>query len=208
MVDFLHRLPAQTPTVLAVQKDIQKSYADIRGAAMAAYINARAQKLIDNSKTSQFGMQPPSFEYIISSIFDGVKVNMLLCIGGRENDSYLVTKIELALALQFFPPFTTNYIFRCLVSNPLSTFLEAGQQINNNVKRNLTATISIAFESFSALTSRQDAFEETIRQKTSRKENEFGDLIHAFRATCMRSLPEFLEELNVRIINLLRSLSF
>lgn len=40
-------------------------------------------------------------------------------------------------------------------------------------------------------------FEQEIRHKAGRKENELGDLLHALRATCLTSLPEFLEEVKV-----------
>jgi len=37
-------------------------------------------------------------------------------------------------------------------------------------------------------------FDEWVRQKASRKENELGDLLHAFRGSCLRSLPEMIDE--------------
>jgi exocyst complex protein 7 len=55
----------------------------------------------------------------------------------------------------------------------------------------------VAFQSFAALEARKMQFEQEIRHKAGRKENELGDLLHALRATCLTSLPEFLEEVKV-----------
>lgn len=34
-----------------------------------------------------------------------------------------------------------------------------------------------------------------MRQRTGRKENELGDMVHSLRALCLRSFPEFLMEI-------------
>lgn len=44
------------------------------------------------------------------------------------------------------------------------------------------------------LPNRIDTFEDWIRSKSGRKENELSQLCHAFKASCLRALPEFLEE--------------
>lgn len=56
--------------------------------------------------------------------------------------------------------------------------------------------MGIAFTCFveMSLPDRKDIFEDWIRSKSGRKENELAQLSHAFRGSCLRSLPEFLEE--------------
>jgi exocyst complex protein 7 len=40
-------------------------------------------------------------------------------------------------------------------------------------------------------------FEEWIRAKAGRKDNEVGELLHAFRGSCLTSLPEFIDDTKV-----------
>lgn len=54
--------------------------------------------------------------------------------------------------------------------------------------------VGTAFNIFTTLSEHVDLFDDWVRQKASRKENELGDLLHAFRGSCLRSLPEMIEE--------------
>lgn len=73
-----------------------------------------------------------------------------------------------------------------------------GQTLNGKLKRSLTSLAAIAFHLFGELQERQPEFDEWFRSKCSRKENELGDLAHAFRGTCLTSLPEKVQEIRVR----------
>lgn len=81
----------------------------------------------------------------------------------------------------------------------LTIFTATATAINGSVKRTLTsnaASVGIAFTCYGELTapSRVDTFEDWIRSKSGTKENVLNQLSHAFRGSCLRSLPEFLEE--------------
>lgn len=73
-----------------------------------------------------------------------------------------------------------------------------GHQLNTLIKQTLASTVYIAFASFTELEERLPEFEEWIRVRGHRKDNELGELLHAFRGSCLRSLPEFLDETKVR----------
>ena len=65
------------------------------------------------------------------------------------------------------------------------------------IKKSLHSLISIAFASFSELQERSPEFEDWIRVKAGRKDNEVGELLHAFRGSCLSSLPEFIDDTQV-----------
>lgn len=80
-----------------------------------------------------------------------------------------------------------------------------GQSLNAIVKRSLSSTVGIAWRCFADLQAHSDVFDDWIRAKASRKDNELGELLHAFRGSCLRSLPEFIEDTKVRSsVSLLR----
>ena len=81
----------------------------------------------------------------------------------------------------------------------MTIFTATGTAINASLKRTLTTnatSVGVAFTCYVELTapSRIDTFEDWIRSKSGRKDNELNQMSHAFKGSCLRSLPEFLEE--------------
>ncbi|GAA5839096.1 hypothetical protein JCM11251_003675 [Rhodosporidiobolus azoricus] len=86
-------------------------------------------------------------------------------------------------------------IYSLLLPPSLSLLSTTGTNLNSLIKKTPQhALIPLAFASFVELSERNGEFEEWVRAKAGRKENEVGELQHAFRGTCMTSLPGILEE--------------
>ena len=109
-------------------------------------------------------------------------------------------RAELALAGDVFQPFAASYIYRHIIPPALAVFANRGQSILATVRREQSATraVDVAFSCFGALQAHADDFDDVVRAKASRKENELGELLHAFRGSCLRCLPEVIEEARVR----------
>ncbi|SCV69733.1 BQ2448_1127 [Microbotryum intermedium] len=105
-------------------------------------------------------------------------------------------KSEYALLSTVFanvPPSTRREIYSNILPPSLSLFYATGTQLNGVVKKALDALVPIAFSTFSELQEQIAEFEEWIRIKAGRKDNELGELLHAFRGTCLTSLPAMID---------------
>lgn len=106
---------------------------------------------------------------------------------------------EHALSGVIFEKYMANQIHKYLIPPVLTIFTATGTAVNASLKKTLTmnaTSVGIAYTCYTELTtpSRIDTFEDWIRSKAGRKENELVQLSHTFRASCLRALPEFLEE--------------
>ncbi|KDE06783.1 hypothetical protein MVLG_02979 [Microbotryum lychnidis-dioicae p1A1 Lamole] len=105
-------------------------------------------------------------------------------------------KSEYALLSTVFanvPPSTRREIYSNILPPSLSLFYTTGTQLNGVVKKALDALVPIAFSTFSELQEQIAEFEEWVRIKAARKDNELGELLHAFRGTCLTSLPAMID---------------
>lgn len=85
-------------------------------------------------------------------------------------------------------------IFSKVVPAPLELLSETGQSVNRVVKRSLTSYVSAAFDNYEAIYERLDRYDDEIRRRSGRKENELGELLHSFKGSCLRSLPEYIAD--------------
>ena len=90
-------------------------------------------------------------------------------------------------------------IYSAILPASLNLLYTTGQQLNTLIKQSLHSLVSIAFSTFAELQERVSEFEEWIRNKGGRKDNELGELLHAFRGSCLRSLPEFIDDTKVSL---------
>lgn len=88
----------------------------------------------------------------------------------------------------------TKDIFAKLVVASLEFLSETGQLVNSVIKRSLSSYVNVAFEIYEVISERLDRFEIDIRRRSGRKENELGELLHSFKGSCLRSLPEFIAD--------------
>jgi exocyst complex protein 7 len=109
---------------------------------------------------------------------------------------------EHALAGAVFEKHQANRIYSFIVPPALTIFSGVGAQMNTAIKKTLTSnptSVGIAFTCYIELTlpQRAETFEDWIKNKAGRlgrQENELAQLSHAFRASCLRCLPEYIEE--------------
>jgi exocyst complex component 7 len=79
---------------------------------------------------------------------------------------------------------------------PLTTLFNTTlSSLSTLIKRSLHKYTFHALASYSALSARQDKWDEIITRRAERKENELKEGIHALRGVCLRSFPEFLADL-------------
>lgn len=95
-------------------------------------------------------------------------------------------------------PSVRREIYSAILPPSLGILYTTGQQLNALIKKSLHSLVPLAFASFSELQERSQEFEEWVRAKGGRKDNELGELLHAFRGSCLTSLPEFIEDTKVR----------
>ena len=67
--------------------------------------------------------------------------------------------------------------------------------IQNIIKKSLLTNVWLAFGLYGRLSHLQSAWDDVLRQRAGRRENELGDVVNTLRALCLRSLPEFLLEI-------------
>ncbi|EGG05149.1 uncharacterized protein MELLADRAFT_88251 [Melampsora larici-populina 98AG31] len=104
---------------------------------------------------------------------------------------------EYAMLISMFEGNSTKElkeIFAKVVPAPLELLSETGQSVNRVVKRSLTSYVSAAFDNYEAIYERLDRYDDEIRRRSGRKENELGELLHSFKGSCLRSLPEYIAD--------------
>ncbi|KPV77764.1 uncharacterized protein RHOBADRAFT_41762 [Rhodotorula graminis WP1] len=93
---------------------------------------------------------------------------------------------------------TRSSLYASLLPPALATISSTGASLNGLIRKSPQhQLIPLAFATYIELSERASEFEEWVRVKARRKENEVGDLTHQFRGTCMTSLPGILEETKV-----------
>ncbi|KAA1085144.1 hypothetical protein PGTUg99_000540 [Puccinia graminis f. sp. tritici] len=91
-------------------------------------------------------------------------------------------------------PIQIKAIYSQVISASLELLSETGQSVNSIIKRSLSSCIGVAFDTYAAILEQLPRFDEEVRRPAGRKENELGDLLHAFKGSCLRSLPEFIAD--------------
>lgn len=102
-------------------------------------------------------------------------------------------------------------LYASLLPPALALLSSTGTSLNALIKNSSSATSTtsattlhsaalapLAFVTFQEIQEHMDGFEEWVRVKgNKRKENELGELSHAFRGTCLTSLPAVIEDTKV-----------
>ncbi|KAK4057193.1 exocyst complex component exo70 [Microbotryomycetes sp. JL221] len=180
LIAYLRALPEVGPSVF---KELQTTYADTRAAFVEeALRNCGKEVLLDAS---------PSLSASPDRRGLGRFLDVLLSLA----------KSELALLGTIFSNVSSSTkrdIYALIVPPSLALLFATGQQLNTMIKKNLRSLIPIAFSTFSELQERTTEYDDSIRTKAGRKDNELGELLHALRGTCLTSLPEFIDDAKAR----------
>ncbi|KAI5475476.1 exocyst complex component, exo70 subunit [Pseudohyphozyma bogoriensis] len=162
-----------------ISKDLEFAYADIRAQYVEESLkNCGKEVLVDATPAASAA---PGRRGL------GRFLDVLLALAKSEH-SLLNT------VFSGTPASNRKDIYGAILPPSLGILYTTGQQLNALIKKSLHSLVSIAFASFSELQDRSPEFEEWIRTKAGRKDNEVGELLHAFRGSCLTSLPEFIDD--------------
>lgn len=172
---YLRSLPDIGPKVL---KDLESGYADVRAVYMEESLRQCAKDFLVDALSQQISGERRGLGRLLDVLFS-------------------MAKAEYSLLIAVFPTRTAaerKAIYSAILPASLNLLYTTGQQLNTLIKQSLHSLVSIAFSTFAELQERVSEFEEWIRNKGGRKDNELGELLHAFRGSCLRSLPEFIDD--------------
>lgn len=62
------------------------------------------------------------------------------------------------------------------------------------IKKNLLGHVWLALQLWTSLAQLQPVWDDVIRLRAGRKENELSEIVHSIRGACLRSFPEFILE--------------
>lgn len=85
--------------------------------------------------------------------------------------------------------------FGALLTPLCALFGSTLSQLTSLLKRSLHTHTFFALSSYDQLSALQPRWEEVINARASRREHELRDGVHAIRAACVRSFPEFLADI-------------
>ncbi|KIP11817.1 hypothetical protein PHLGIDRAFT_62971 [Phlebiopsis gigantea 11061_1 CR5-6] len=189
LVTFLRTLPLPpthpshpaAPGIQSTLKEAQKGYADMRGSWGKKCLENYARRVVDRAET-----------------IDGVAA-------GREFAAWVenlltVAEEEYELMLEMAPLPTQallNSTFTTLISPLFALFQSTLSSLSGLIKRSLHKYTFLALSAYANLTILQGRWDDVMCSRPGRKENELKDGLHAIRAACLRSFPEFLADIRV-----------
>ncbi|SGY14202.1 BQ5605_C010g06099 [Microbotryum silenes-dioicae] len=184
LIAYIRALPEVGPRAF---EDLQIAYGQERASFVeAALANASKDVLTDATPMLSASDIRRSLGRFLDVMFGLLK---LLFVFPSAQSEYAL----LSTVFANVPPSTRREIYSNILPPSLSLFYTTGTQLNGVVKKALDALVPIAFSTFSELQEQIAEFEEWVRIKAARKDNELGELLHAFRGTCLTSLPAMID---------------
>ncbi|KAG8925974.1 hypothetical protein FRC02_009287 [Tulasnella sp. 418] len=178
-------LPATHPShpaaagILAVLKEAQAGCAEMRGAWAKKSLESSSRRILGLIETDDSG--------------GGVST-------GKEVGKWVESVVAVAEAehatIQRLALLTSNSIiqktFATFTSPLLNLMVSTLSSIQSLVKKSVLSNVFFAFGMYSALSDLQPRFDDVMRQRAGRKENDLSEALHALRGVCLRSFPEFI----------------
>lgn len=65
------------------------------------------------------------------------------------------------------------------------------------IKSSLSKHVFLALSTYTALVALQPRWDDVMRQRAGRRDNELAEALHAMRGVCLRSFPEFLADVKL-----------
>ncbi|MBW0512160.1 hypothetical protein O181_051875 [Austropuccinia psidii MF-1] len=181
----LHNLFAYFQKLASSTKK-NKSFLEIEKQIITEYVSIRTKYLIESLKP----VASSSIEAMRNGDGGGVFASFIACCLDMFNSEH-------QFIVSIFKGFKLAQIkglYSQVISASLQTLLETGQSVNNVIKRSLSSYIGAAFDIYETISDQLSRFDQVVRRLSGRKENELGDLLHGFKGSCLRSLPEFIAD--------------
>ncbi|GAA6008793.1 hypothetical protein JCM10207_001726 [Rhodosporidiobolus poonsookiae] len=192
LLTYLRALP--DPIGPRTSTDLVRAYTEVRSAYIEESLRDAAKEVLVDATPS-----------VVRSAIGGeagpegvVKERRTL---GRVLDVlFALAKSEHALlgtVFSSFPAAQRTTIYASLLPPSLALLSQTGSNLSSLIKKHpfpTHALVPLALASFVELSERQGEFEEWVRGKAGRKENEVGELMHSYRGTCLTALAGVIEE--------------
>ncbi|TFK72839.1 exocyst complex component exo70 subunit [Pluteus cervinus] len=192
LVAFLRTLPLPSthpshlaaPGIFSTLKEAQKGYADMRGTWSKKCLEGQGKRVLDRVDT-------------VDSIGAGKEFGnwVMLLLDVAEAEYNLLDDLSPLNA-----PSLIASSYGSLLNPILVLFSTTLSSLTALIKRSLHQYTFLALSSYEALLSLQPRWDNLLARRGSetRKEtNELKDGLHALRAICLRSFPEFLADLKM-----------
>ncbi|KAI0784074.1 Cullin repeat-like-containing domain protein [Abortiporus biennis] len=185
LVAFLRTLPLPpthpshpaAPGIQSTLKEAQKGYADMRGSWSVKCLEQYGKRVVDRAET-----------------LDGV-------VAGRELGAWVenllaVAEIEYGLLKELSPlPGPVESTFAKLIAPLATLFANTISSLGSLIKRSLHKYTFLALAAYANLSASQAAWDDIMVRRAGRKQNELKEGLHAIRASCLRSFPEFIADI-------------
>lgn len=171
---------------MSTLKEAQKGYAEMRGAWARKCLETEAKRVLDRADTIDSLNAGKEFGYWASSLLNVAE----------EEYGYLVDLAPLTTPALIASAYST------LLNPVLVLFSTTVTSLIAFIKRSLHKHTFLALSSYESLVLLQSKWDMLLSRRgaDSRKEtktNELKDGLHALRAVCLRSFPEFLADLRM-----------
>lgn len=177
------------PAANAIQntlREAQNGYAEMRGSWGKRCLELRSRQIISQleASTNQDGA---SGELALGQDV-GQWVESLLALAEAEHETFQ----QLALLPHQGTALEASFSYFC--APLLSMFSSTLSTVQTAVKKNLLSHVWLALQLWTSLTQLQPVWDDVMRARAGRKENELSEVAHAIRGVCLRSFPEFILE--------------
>ncbi|GAA6008648.1 GTP-Rho binding exocyst subunit EXO70 [Rhodotorula paludigena] len=205
LITYLRALPdPHGPTIFAA---LTSSYTSVRAAYIDDSVRNCARDVLADATPEMVLFSPRVAQGADEAPGGGAAAAAAAAAGGAAERRGLGRLLDVLFALvksehallgtvfSTLPASARTSIYASLLPPSLAQLSTTGASLNALIKKSPAhQLIPLAFATYTELQERAGEFEEWVRAKAARKENEVGDLTHAFRGTCMTSLPGILEE--------------
>ncbi|KAG8956329.1 hypothetical protein FRC04_004409 [Tulasnella sp. 424] len=180
-------LPATHPShpaateIFETLQEAQNGYAEMRGAWAKRCLEPGYRAILGRVETESDGGGATAAKDIAQW------VEALIALSEAEQE----TLQRLAL----LPTLVDQTTFASLVSPLLGMTTSMLSTVQSSIKKSLLAHVWLGIGLFGALGSLQPAWDDVMRSRAGRDENELADWNHTLRGVCLRSFPEFLLEI-------------
>lgn len=172
---------SESETTIGARSNAESIYSDVRSTFLERSLNSLSKASIATVERRSSGMYEKGS--------GGFAIYTKAIIQLLQNEVKIVKRV--------FSEADTTKTFADTMASALSTYIETGRQVNALVKRNMSQDVFLAYDIVENININAGVFEDLTKRHAGKKDNEVNELLHVVRGTCLRSFPEFIEELKV-----------